>query len=65
MDDWEESKRVRSAEALIPDGISIEKIQYIAVNRVDIARSVAMLLAQCSLTNKVPPIIAKPDLFNC
>jgi hypothetical protein len=64
IDDWEESKRVRSSEVLIPDELSINRIQCIAVQHKNIINDIKMLLEQCSLTKQIPDVRARPDLFS-
>jgi hypothetical protein len=64
IDDWEESKRVRSSEVLIPDELSIDQIQCIAVQNENMINDIKMLLEQCSLTKRIPDVRARPDLFS-
>ncbi len=64
IEDWEESKCVRSSEVLIPDKLSIDKIQYIAVRSVNTVNDIRTLLKQCSLAQQIPDVKARPDLFN-
>lgn len=62
--DWEENKRVRSAEALMPYKMSIKTIQYIAVNRKETVNAIIALIGEYCLIKYDIPIIARPDLFN-
>jgi|SRR5579875_3773843 len=64
IDDWEESKRVRSSEVLIPDELSIDQIQCIAVQNENMINGIKKLLEQCSLTKRIPDVRARPDLFS-
>lgn len=62
--DWEESKRVRSAEILIPDELFIKEVQYIAVKKEETIRKINTLFTQCKSVNKIPQVLARPDLYN-
>jgi hypothetical protein len=63
IEPWEESMRVRSAEALIPDSLSITEISGIAVSTVEMVAVVNAIIAECGVAGLVPQAIYEPFLF--
>ncbi len=61
--DWEESKRVRSSEVLIPHGLNVNMILQIAVKHAFIAQNIRNMFARNNLMNYAHLITARPDLF--
>jgi hypothetical protein len=59
----DEKKRIKHAEALIPDILSIQKIQRIAVNNQKLMQNVNTLIDQCRLGGRIPYATFEPHLF--
>jgi hypothetical protein len=63
IESWDEDKRVRSAEVLVPDSLPTSRIECIAVRTEEIVQQVRALLLACKIPPYVTPIISKPHLF--
>ena len=63
IEDWEESKRVRSAEVLVPDKVPIMKIRGIAVGAAKMREVVNSVIYKCGVMNFVPQATYEPTLF--
>lgn len=63
FDDWEESKRVRSAEVLIPDSLPITEIHTIAVATTAMIVVVNAIIDECGVVGLVPQATCEPALF--
>ena len=59
----QESKRVRSAEVLIPDSLPITEIYAIAVGAIEMVDVVNTIIAECGVVGLVPQATYEPDLF--
>lgn len=59
----QESKRVRSAEVLIPDRLPITEIYAIAVGTIEMVDVVNAVIAECGVEKLVPLATYEPDLF--
>src|SRR6266705_132864 len=59
----DEKKRIKHAEALIPDILSIQKIQSIAVNNQKLPRDVNILIDECGLKGQIPYATFNPQIF--
>jgi hypothetical protein len=60
---FEEHKRIRSAEVLIPDHVPLEMIQEISVKNHSLKNKVNELIVQYKLDGKIPFATVKPSLF--
>ncbi len=58
-----EPKRIRHAEVLVPDHLSLDRICGIAVSTQVMAQHVNGVIREQGLSNVIPPAIYKPTLF--
>jgi hypothetical protein len=64
VEPWEESLRVRSAEALIPDSLAITEICGIAVGTREMEKTVNAIIDECEVARLVPQATYEPNLFS-
>jgi hypothetical protein len=63
IESFEEAKRIRSAEVLIPDKLSLITIQYIAVRTKKMAHVVNAIAEEHGQVGFTPLITLDPSLF--
>ncbi len=63
INEIEEYRRIRSAEALIPDKIGLDQIESIAVRSEAIVQAVNALVVSSGVAGQVPFATCKPHLF--
>ncbi|MDQ2886187.1 MAG: DUF4433 domain-containing protein [Chloroflexota bacterium] len=61
--EFEEGKRIRSAEVLVPDSLALKKVQCIAVNTEKMAQIVRTMATEYGLSEFAPFISLDPSLF--
>jgi ssDNA thymidine ADP-ribosyltransferase, DarT len=61
--EFEESKRIRSAEVLIPDKLSLSEIQRISVRTIGTAQIVKAIAEECGLIGLASFVTIDPSLF--
>jgi hypothetical protein len=63
MDPFEEDKRIRSAEILIPDRLSLNNIEHVTVRTVKMAQVVNTIAKECGLAGFASFVTVDPSLF--
>jgi len=61
MDD--ERKRIKHAEVLVPDIVPLSWLTGITVSTPAMVRSVSNLISECGLTDRIPSVTCKPEMF--
>jgi ssDNA thymidine ADP-ribosyltransferase, DarT len=61
--EFEESKRIRSAEVLVPDSLALTKVQCIAVNTEKMMQIVRTMATEYGFSEFAPFISLDPSLF--
>lgn len=64
MDPFEEDKRLRSAEVLVPDKFALSSIKYIAVHTEKMAQTAKTVADKCGRPDFASLISVDPSLFN-